>query len=353
MDTGSPTRAPPPSPPPGPAPLPVGAAGGAPRRRSWRAVGLGVIALGLFVGVGLGVRYRYSWLGLLESVAHRVAGIGDLSWKDAEGQWHPVSTVDSHRRQWGPTDAFLAPSFTEIAPGLELGELRVARSPNPLEVALVLVRVDPARARFRVVSDPTWTERPVSEWARKEKLAVAVNASFFAEDGPIGLVVAEGRLRHRPASKRAAHFLVDGPGRRPRIVNSRGADLAGVAEGFQGFPAVMTGGRTFSYMRTGGRGFPVLEVDRRAAACVDREDHVLLLVTDTLTNGLTFDELATVLGGLGCVDAMGFDGGGSAALSVTVSGHRRDVTGTNPVPVVLGVEPLRSVPRPPRAPREP
>lgn len=342
MDTGSSTRAPSPPPPPEGAPAVPGPSGpAAPRRSRWRALVLGVVAVGLLVGAGLGVRYRYTWLGVLESVAHRVAGIGDLSWRDAEGQWHAVSTADTHRRQWGPTDAFLTPRFEEIAEGLELAELRVARSPNPLEVALVLVRIDPARALFRVVSDAAWTERPVAEWARKEKLAVAVNASFFSEDGPIGLVVSQGRLQHRPASKRAAHFLVDGPGRRPRIVNSRGADLAGVAEGFQGFPAVMTGGRTFSYMRTGGRGFPVLEVDRRAAACVDRGGHVILLVTDTLTNGLTFDELATVLGGLGCIDAMGFDGGGSAALSVTVSGHRREVSGTNPVPVVLGVE-LRS-----------
>lgn len=346
MDTGSSTRVPPPPLPGGASPgVPAGPAPGGPPppkpRSRWRRLVLGVVLAGLVVGAGLGLRFRYTWLGLLESVAHRVAGIGDLSWRDAEGAWHEVGEGDAHRRQWGATDGFLAPAFEPVAAGVELAELRVARSPNPLEVALVLVRIDPAAVRFRVVADAAWTERPVAEWARREKLAVAVNASFFSEEGPIGLVVAGGRLQHRPASKRAAHFLVDGPGRRPRIVNSRGADLAGVAEGFQGFPAVMTGGRTFSYMRTGGRGFPVLEVDRRAAACVDREDKVVLLVTDTLTNGLTFDELATVLGGLGCVDAMGFDGGGSAALSVTVPGHRREVTGTNPVPVVLGVE-LRS-----------
>jgi hypothetical protein len=74
-----------------------------------------------------------------------------------------------------------------------------------------------------------------------------------------------------------------------------------VDQAFQGFPAIMKAGEAYRYMRWGGRGFDVWSVDRRTAACVDRNGWVDFVVTRTLTNGLAFHELTTLLGGLGCV----------------------------------------------------
>lgn len=268
-----------------------------------------------------------------------LAGIGDLEWRDVDGGWRTVATADARRRHWGPADGFLAPAWRPAADGLDVAELDLRRRPSPQTIAVVLVRVDPGAWRFRVYGAEDWAERSVAELATEAGLAVAVNAAYFSEEGPLGLVVSDGRRRRRPVAHRAAHFLVDGPDAPPRIVNQKRARVDGVLEGFQGFPAIMTDGRTFGYMRDGGRGFDVLAVDRRTAACVTRDGRVILLVTDSLTNGLTFDELATVLGGLDCDDAMGLDGGSSTGLWADLPGWRREVPNLKPVQVVLGLTP--------------
>lgn len=264
------------------------------------------------------------------------AGVGTLEWRAATG-WTPVTRTDARRRTWGPEHAFLAPVWTGVAPGLELSDLALRRPPNPLEVDVLLARVDPARWRFRVWGRPDFAPAPVDALAREAGLALAVNASYFSDDGPLGLVVSDGASRGRQGKNRAAHFVVP-VGGGPRIVNQKGAPLGKLAQGFQGFPSVMTAGQTFAYLRHGGRGFDIGEVDRRSAACLDRAGRVVFLVTDTVTNGLSLDELATVLGGLGCVDAMGFDGGSSTGFALHVGGTRRVVPNLAPVPVVVGVE---------------
>lgn len=284
----------------------------------------------VFVATSELVRDGARWLG------QQVAGVGELEWRAADG-WVPIAPDAARRRVWAPSDAFLAPTWTEAAPGLDVADLALRRPPNPLEVGVLLARVDPARWRFRVWGRPDFAPGGVGELAEAAGLALAVNASYFSDDGPLGLVVSDGAARGRQGKNRAAHFLVP-VGGAPRIVNEKRAPLPKLEQGFQGFPAIMSGGRTFSYMRYGGRGFDVWEVDRRSAGCLLADGRVLLLVTDTVTNGLSLDELATVLGGLGCVDAMGFDGGSSTGLALRVGAVEREVANLEAVPVVVGVE---------------
>jgi exopolysaccharide biosynthesis protein len=122
-------------------------------------------------------------------------------------------------------------------------------------------------------------------------------------------------------------------------VNQKKASWTGISEAIQAFPAIMSEGHTFPYMRYGGRGFDVQAVDRRTAICLTWDDQLLVLTTDTVTNGLSFMELATLLGGLGCRDAMGLDGGTSTGLYLSVEGTERRIRNLKPVPVVLGIVP--------------
>lgn len=270
-------------------------------------------------------------------IGHRIAVLGTLEWEGADG-WVAVSRADARRRRWGPEDAFLTPAWNEVAPGLDVAELAMRRQPNPHVFDVVLARIDPARWRFRVWGTPEFAPGAVEGLAARAGLALAVNASYFSDDGPLGLVVSDGAARGRQGRNRAAHFIQRAGERRPRIINEKGAVLGALEQGFQGFPSIMTAGLTYTYLRYGGRGFDVVRVDRRTAACVLRDGAVLLLVTDTLTNGLSLAELATVLGGLGCVDAMAFDGGSSTGLSIRLDGYARTVANLEPVPVIVGVE---------------
>lgn len=285
--------------------------------------------------VALGIGGIVSAPHLLDAalfVRQRLA-MGDLEWR-SKGAWVPVDRADARRRVWGPS--FLLVDWSPIAAGLDEATLRVRRPPNPLEVDVRLLRIDPAFWRFRVWGRADFSRGAVSTLATEAGLAVAVNASYFSEEGPLGLVVSDNAVRGRQGSTRAAHFLVS-PGDGPRIVNEKNTKLGRLEQGFQGFPAIMTGGETYGYMRWGGRGFDVYAVDRRTAACTLADGEVILLVTDTLTNGLSLSELATVFGGLGCRDAMAFDGGSSTGLSVHIPGHVRDVANLEGVPVIVGL----------------
>jgi exopolysaccharide biosynthesis protein len=206
---------------------------------------------------------------------------------------------------------------------------------------LVLARVDARAFRIRVVGYPDWAEHPVAAFAKKWNFALTINASYFStEEGPIGVVVQDGKLRHRQATRKAAHFIVDGPGGAVRIVNQKQATLDKPYSAFQGFPSIMSGGNLYSYIQSGGRGFNVFEVDRRSAGCIARDGRLVLMATDSLTNGLTLSELGVIMGGLGCVDGMGFDGGSSTAMEIRVKGHQRHIAGLKPVQVVLGLSAL-------------
>ncbi|MSP55474.1 MAG: phosphodiester glycosidase family protein [Myxococcales bacterium] len=308
-----------------------------PKRRWWRWLLVSAILTGLATA---GAVFRHPLLELLHRTGQRLARIGALEWQDPAGVWHPIAAADAGRLTWSPETAFLRPRWTPIAAGVEAADLKLARPPHPLTLTLALTRFDPAQWRLRVVGFPDWAERPVSDFADEFGLSFAVNASFFSSEGPIGLVVQDGVVRHRQASRKASHFLIDTPGGPVRIKNQKLAHIGSPYAGFQGFPAIMTGGKLYDYVRSGGRGFDVVTVDRRTAACVDQEGLLLVLVTDSITNGLSFAELGVVLGGLGCRDAMGFDGGSSTALELRIAGHERAIWGYKPVQVVLGAEPL-------------
>jgi hypothetical protein len=302
-------------------------------RRWWLLAALGVLLLGVVAVAGESVVVTALTMG------RRLTTGGSLHWKAADGSWQEVPLATELRRLWGPADRFLLRDMREIAPGLATTELQFLRPPDPRSVNVVVLDVDPTRWQLRVWGRGDWSRGSVADLADEADLTWAVNAPYFAEDGPLGLVVSDGVVRNRQGTTRAAHFLVDGAGLVPRIVNERRTGVQGIAQGFQGFPAIMSGRRTYGYLRTGGRGFSISEVDRRTAACVDGNRHLLLLVTDTWTSGLSLSELATVLGGLGCVDAMAFDGGASTALWVDVPGFRRHVDGFDDVPVILGATP--------------
>ena len=309
------------------------------RRRSlrrWLLVGGGV----LLAVTGL------AWSGLARDVARvfgqGLAGHGTLAWEDASGGWNVVPEPLATRRHFGPADAFLVgdatPAWAYPAPGLAQRTLRFQRPPNPQTVEVLVARVDPARWAIRAWGRPDWSRDDVGVLAREAGMVLAVNGSYFDDEGPLGLVVSDGVTRSTRRKGWPTQFLVGADGR-PRIVTTKGGAPGAVTQGIQARPALLHDGRVYGYIRSGGRTFDPWVVDRRTAACTDRGGKLLLVVTETHTNGLSLDELATVLGGLGCMDAMAFDGGSSTGSWSDVGGWSHELDNTAPVPVVVGISP--------------
>ncbi len=305
-------------------------------RWRWAALGVTLGAAVAVVAVAGGPR-RVVDVALAN--LERIERMGRLEILATSG-WEEVATSLETRLAWDGSDAFLVPAIAwrELAPGFVLGELDLRRAPNPQVVSIVVARIDPRRWALRVLAGDGFPPMGVADLARAGGAPFAVNGPFFSTTGPLGLVVVDGQERHQALSVWTSHFLVDGPGESVRIAFER--PTAPVDQAFQGFPAIMKAGESYRYMRWGGRGFDVWSVDRRTAACVDREGWIDFVVTRTLTNGVAFHELTTLLGGLGCVDAMGFDGGTSTGLFLDVGGVREEVPNLKPIPVALGAYPL-------------
>lgn len=306
-------------------------------RSAWRWLIFGaLLAVGALVVAAGGPR---GFVDLALANLERIERMGRLEILATTG-WEEVPTSFETRLAWDGTDAFLvsAIAWRELAPGFVLGELDLRRAPNPQVVSVVVTRIDPARWSLRVLAGDGFPPMGVADLAHAGGAPFAVNGPFFSERGPLGLVVVDGQKRPSVRSAWTSHFLVDGPGKPIRIAFENPG--APVDQAFQGFPAIMKSGEAYRYMRWGGRGFDVWSVDRRTAACVDRNGWVDFLVTRTLTNGLAFHELTTLLGGLGCIDAMGFDGGTSTGLFLDVGGVRDEIANLKPVPVALGAYPL-------------
>lgn len=280
----------------------------------------------------------FAGLPLGRKLLQEVAGHGQLQWQGPEG-WVTVSSAQDQRRIWNEGSAFLIVDWRLLREGLAFAELPLRRAPNPSGIPLYLLKVDPEKWSLALGMRPGWTKGSVDGMAEEDQFVAAINASYFSEDGPVGLVVSEGELLHPQTRRWAAHLLIP-PRGAPRIVNQKKASWSGARYAIQAFPAIMAAGHTFPYMRYGGRGFDVRQVDRRSALCLTWDNQLLLLATDTVINGLSFVELATMMGGLGCRDAMGLDGGTSTGFYLSVDGFERSIGNLKPVPVVLGVRPV-------------
>jgi hypothetical protein len=248
-------------------------------------------------------------------------------------------------------DAFLA------ARGLRY-QLSELKQPRPLRIHALRVDLDHPRIALAAVvaDDPDGAGpaeaalEPPTTMADREKAAALVNANPWAalpdSEGKrtttwtpglpvdiLGLAVSGGAARS-PAAQPYCGFWIDGAGKAHIGSPEAGAD---VREGVAGFSQVLRAGETVNadaalHPRTalgldaGGRTLWLAVIDGR------QPGH---------SEGMTTVEVAELMRGLGCRDAVNLDGGGSSILVLEVGTGRRRVV-NDPSTKVLG----RSVPRP-------
>ena len=248
-----------------------------------------------------------------------------------DGEWRAWWRSERAPRRWTSAPLADAVDWRAAAPGLEWGTLRLAGSGEAWRLRVVVVRLDPARHRFRLAlrgdeaGRGTWTVDSASADA-----ALAVNAGQFTRGVPWGWIVREGRELQRPGrGPLSAAFVVDSAGR-PSIVpveslavlRARGAaDLA-----FQSYPAVLGGdGEVPAALRASGAGVDLAHRDARLALGQTRDGRLLIALTrfdaagealQALPFGLTVPETAALMGALGAWRAVLLDGGISAQLAL-------------------------------------
>ena len=278
-----------------------------------------------------------------------------LAVRDTVGKWLPWWSSDRAPARWAAGHPALARAlrWRAASPGVEWGELQLAGDGEAWRVRAIVLRVDPARARF-ALDTLTRDFRSRGAWAVDSTGAdvlAASNTGQFEGGRPWGWTVLEGRELQPPGvGPLSSAFVVTRAGR-ARIVAAGDLDTVrdSAALAFQSYPTLLDGdGEVPAQLRAAGRGVNVGHRDARLALGVQRDGRVVILLTrfdaagenlGALPFGPTLPELAALMGALGCAQAVALDGGISAQLLVREGNIRRTWRAMRRVPMGLLVLP--------------
>lgn len=225
-----------------------------------------------------------------------------------------------------------AADWVPIAEGLEYKKLeRSGRQPYTVHA----IRVDPRQYRLDLVTPKSASTLAMTanDYRTTTASVMVINGGFFDENGKsLGLMVQSGQLLQPVRPVDWGIFIIeDGV---PKIVHRDQFVFSDkVSMALQVGPRLVVNGRRPKFKES----LP----SRRSLVAIDREGRVIFAVTGSSL--LTTDRFATVavrgekVGGLGAVDALNLDGGGSSQLTIKTDSFELSIPGEIPVPNGIGV----------------
>lgn len=265
------------------------------------------------------------------------------------GGWETWWWRDAAPARWDG-DAPLAArvAWRAGAPGVEWGELQLRGTSEAWRTRVALVRFDPRRLELSLADAFTRNEGWTIADAGSEA-AIALDAGQFRQSLPWGWVVSNGRELLAPEyAPLAGAVVVDSSGAlrivapdRVRAERQRGT----ARQAFQSYPMLLQDGVIPVPLSEAGMGVDLAHRDARLALGTLADGRVVVALTrfDALGEafgrvpfGLTTPEMAAVMGGLGCRQALLLDGGISGQLMVRkADGSVRSWPGARSVPLGL------------------
>jgi hypothetical protein len=245
-----------------------------------------------------------------------------------------------------------AVTWTEVQPGVELGEVAISAPNEGRRTRLLLLRYDPARVRLDLVTriredyrGGDWTIDQTSPGA-----IASLNAGQFSGIAPWGWSVVEGREVRAPGTGPLSMAVVEDANGVLHFVEPDSIGVvrtrAGVRTALQSYPTLLKGrGEIPAAIMTPGLGVDVPHRDARLALGKLQDGRILILLTrfdglgaagSAIPFGITLHETASLLHGLGAEQAVALDGGISAQMLVRDStGRTRAWHGWRKVPAGL------------------
>ena len=228
-------------------------------------------------------------------------------------------------------------SWRVIQKGTEFRKLTLERTEPHQLIDLKIVRFDARWIAPRVVRSLPYGLKSsnVKTLAEKSGASAMINANYFDEKGmPLGLLKAgnEANPNISPSPLFTGIFAIKN--QVPFIVHRDQFTSQQADEGLQAGPLLLLKGAVLTVERGAGR------QSRRALIGIDREQRLIIAVTDTLFGGLTWAELQEFFGSAQwhaqTSELLNLDGGGSAQLYVRGVQFEEYVPGTTDVPVAIG-----------------
>jgi uncharacterized protein YigE (DUF2233 family) len=222
--------------------------------------------------------------------------------------------------------------------GIEHRKMTLERSEPSYSFDLNLVRFGRHRVLPRIISSGQFQLKSADAktLAQRSGALVTVNANYFDEKGkPLAFLKMGNQEINRNVSKHALYTGVFGVwDSMPFIVHRDDFQLTQAQEAIQSGPLLLKQGAAMENIPGAGR------YSRRAVIGMDKQQRLIVGVTDTVLGGLSFAELQELFSRpawqLETTELLNLDGGGSAQLYIKTSSHEEFVSGTSEVPVVIG-----------------
>jgi uncharacterized protein YigE (DUF2233 family) len=222
--------------------------------------------------------------------------------------------------------------------GIEHRKMTLERSDPSYSFDLNLVRFGRQRVLPRIISSGQFQLKSADAktLAQRTGAVATINANYFDEKGkPLAFLKTANQEINRSVSKHALYTGVFGvQDSMPFIVHRDEFQLTDAQEGIQSGPLLLKQGTAVPSIPGAGR------YSRRAVIGMDKQQRLIVGVTDTVLGGLSFAELQELFSRpewqLETTELLNLDGGGSAQLYIKTRSHEEFISGTSEVPVVIG-----------------
>jgi uncharacterized protein YigE (DUF2233 family) len=267
------------------------------------------------------------------------------------GRWITFWRADAAPATWdGAMPLADRVAWRPGADGIEWGELVLRAAKEAWRTRVVVARLDPRRVELSLAPAFTGDRRWTVGHAGRDAV-LALDAGQFRGSLPWGWVVTGGREILTPQyAPLAGAVVVDSSGGVRVVPPDRvAAERAhgGTREAFQSYPMLLRDGVVPAPLSRPGRGVEVAHRDARLALGTMADGRVVIALTrfDALGEslgripfGFTSEEMAALMGALGCRQALLLDGGISGQMMVRdAEGAVRAWPGTRSVPLGLVV----------------
>jgi len=231
-----------------------------------------------------------------------------------------------------------AGTWRSVQKGVEFRSVTLERSEPYQLILLKIVRFDTRSIVPRVIRSFQYQLKgsDVKSLAQRSGAVAAINANYFDEQGkPLGFLKTQAGEVIPTISNSSLYTGIFGvKDQLPFIAHRDNFSPQQADEGLQAGPLLLLKGVALSVTRGAGR------QSRRSLIGLDRDQRLIIAVTDSFLGGLTWTELqeffASAQWRVDAMDLLNLDGGGSAQLYVRGAQFEEHVAGAADIPVAIG-----------------
>lgn len=216
----------------------------------------------------------------------------------------------------------------------ETKKITIKRSSSENNIDLYFVKFNPQKVKIKVLKSSFYGEKTqfAEGLAGKSGAFCVINGGFFDENyDAIGVLISNGKiLQHLPTVGNSSVFCVKNG--IPMIIHRADFRYNGVTEALQSGPRLMYDGKN----TVGVVGLN--DISRRSGIGLDYNNNVVIYATDTIFDGLTFNELRSILKrpSINIKTVLNLDGGRSTQLYFGIGWDKINIPGFDYIPVAIG-----------------